>query len=65
MPIQELGQMYDMFTDDGAAGGDAPAPSEIAADMRAARELGCIGVSYFEWQTATQAQWQVLSSTPW
>jgi hypothetical protein len=65
MAIQELGQMYNMFTDDGAAGGDAPAPSEIAADMRAARELGCIGVSYFEWQTATQAQWQVLSSTPW
>jgi hypothetical protein len=64
-PIEELGQMYDMYTDDGAGGADAPTADEIAADLEAAQRLGCVGASYFEWQTATQAEWRVLSSALW
>ncbi|HEX9057937.1 MAG TPA: SH3 domain-containing protein [Ktedonobacterales bacterium] len=64
-PIEELGQTYDMYTDDGAGASSAPSPDEIAADIDAARRLGCIGVSYFEWQTATQAEWRVLTDALW
>lgn len=65
IPVEELGQMYDMYSDDGAGTAHNPTGAEITADLAAARALGCIGASYFEWQTATQAQWQALSSYAW
>ena len=65
LPIEELGQMYDMYTQDGTGAQDAPTGPEITADAQAARAAGCIGVSYFEWQTATQAEWQALSAYNW
>ncbi len=65
IPVEELGQMYDMYSDDGAGTAHNPSGIEITADLTAARALGCIGASYFEWQTATQAQWQALSSYSW
>jgi exo-beta-1,3-glucanase (GH17 family) len=65
MPIEELGQSYDMYTDDGTGGGDAPTAQEMTADLQAARAPGCIGVSYFEWQTATQAEWRALAAYDW
>lgn len=67
LPIEELGQMYDMSKDPyGSLGGTAaPSTAEIVADIQTARQLGCIGVTFFTWQTATQAQWQALVATPW
>lgn len=65
IPIEELGQMYDMYSDDGAGVGHNPSGAEITADIAAARSLGCIGVSYFEWQTATQSQWDAFSAYAW
>ncbi len=65
IPIEELGQMYDMYSDDGAGTAYNPSGAEITADLQTARALGCIGASYFEWQTATQAQWQALSAFTW
>ncbi|HEX9036257.1 MAG TPA: SH3 domain-containing protein [Ktedonobacterales bacterium] len=65
IPIEELGQMYDMYSNDGAGVGHNPTGAEITADLRAARALDCIGASYFEWQTATQAQWQALTAFAW
>lgn len=67
LPIEELGQMYDMSTDPyGSVGGNAaPSAAEVIADIETARQLGCIGVTFFTWQTATQAQWQALVDTPW
>lgn len=67
MPIEELGQMYDMTTDPyGSVGGTgAPAAAEIVADLQTAQHLGCIGTTFYTWQTATQAQWQALVNTPW
>ncbi len=57
--------MYDMYSDDGAGTAHNPSGAEITADLQTARALGCIGASYFEWQTATQAQWQALSAYAW
>ena len=65
IPIEELGQMYDMYSDDSAGVGHNPSGAEIAADIKVAQSLGCIGVSYFEWQTATQDQWDAFSSSTW
>jgi hypothetical protein len=69
MPIEELGQMYDIYKDgngeDGTGGMNSPTATEVATDLRVARQLGCIGVTYFQWQDATQAEWQVLVSTTW
>lgn len=65
IPIEELGQMYDMYSDDGAGTAYNPSGAEITADLATARSLGCIGASYFEWQTATREQWQALSAFAW
>jgi hypothetical protein len=65
LPLEELGQTYNMFTDDFTGGDKAPGWDEMIADMDAAKNYGCIGVSYFEWQTATQEQWQAISAYPW
>jgi hypothetical protein len=63
--LEETGQSYDMYTDDGAGGSDAPTASELTADLASIRHAGGIGASYFDWQTMTQAEWQVLSSAAW
>jgi hypothetical protein len=65
LPMEELGQTYDMYTQDGTGAQDAPTGPEITADAQAAHDAGCIGVSYFEWQTATQAEWLALSTYNW
>lgn len=65
IPIEETGQMYDMYTDDGAGALSAPTADEITADMRTARDYGCTGVSFFEWQTATQDEWSALAAFQW
>lgn len=65
IPIEELGQMYDMYSGDGAGTGHNPTAMEITADLAAAKSLGCIGASYFEWQTATQSQWDALAAFQW
>ncbi len=65
IPIEELGQMYDMYSDDGAGTGHNPSGAEITADLSVAKSLGCIGASYFEWQTATQSQWDAFSAFQW
>jgi hypothetical protein len=65
LPMEELGQTYDMYTQDGTGAKDAPTGPEITADMQAAHTAGCIGVSYFEWQTATQAEWSAIGGYAW
>jgi hypothetical protein len=67
MPIEELGQTYveDQRYADGVAPANAPTEEETVADFDAARRLGCIGISYYSWQTATQAEWHAIASTPW
>ncbi len=65
LPIEELGQTYDMYTQDGTGARDAPTGPEITADIQAAHTAGCIGVSFFEWQTATQAEWNAIAGYAW
>ena len=65
MPIEELGQTYDMYSGDGAGRSSAPTEAEITADMTAAQQFGAIGVSFFEWQTTTLNEWSAVSQFHW
>ncbi|HUY79717.1 MAG TPA: hypothetical protein VMV29_23295 [Ktedonobacterales bacterium] len=65
IPIEETGQTYDMFENDFTDGGHSPSAAEITADMQTAHDLGCIAVSFFEWQTATQDEWSALGAFNW
>jgi hypothetical protein len=67
MPIEEFGQTYveDHRYGDGVAPANAPTADETVADLQTARRLGCIGISYYAWQTATQAEWQAIASASW
>lgn len=65
IPIEELGQSYDMYSPDGVDLGNGPTGAEVTADLRAARDYGCIGASFFEWQTASQEEWAALAGFQW
>jgi hypothetical protein len=65
LPIEELGQTYDMYSNDFTGASDAPTAAEVTADMTTAHEFGCIGVSFFEWQTATLDEWGALAGFQW
>jgi hypothetical protein len=65
LPVEELGQTYDMYSGDGTGDQAAPTGAEIQSDLQTARALGCIGVSFFEWQTTTQAEWASIKQFSW
>jgi hypothetical protein len=65
-PIEELGQMYDMFNVyDFTPRGNEPSGAEITGDMQAAKDLGCIGVSYFEWAAASPDELDAFATFTW
>jgi hypothetical protein len=65
LPVEELGQTYDMYSDDGTGNKAPPTGAEIQSDLQTARALGCIGASFFEWQTTTQAEWAPIEQFFW
>ncbi len=65
-PIEEYGQMYDMFAiPDGTASGTEPSAAEITGDLQAAKDLGCVGITFFEWQSASPAELDVFDAFQW
>lgn len=64
-PIEELGQMYDMFSGNFTPGKNAPSADEIAGDFAAAKAFGCIGISFFEWNTASADELETFAKTNW
>jgi len=59
-PVEVLGQMFDPYQD----GANSPGAAEIAACAAAARDVGAVGVSFFEWSHATAQEWQALAALP-
>ncbi len=51
-------------TADGGPHGSPP-PGEVAAAIRAARDAGALGITFFDWNATTNPQWQMLARTPW
>jgi hypothetical protein len=54
-----------MYSAASTGAADAPTATEVTADLRTARDLGCIGASMYEWQTATQNEWSAISAYTW
>jgi hypothetical protein len=57
-PVEVLGQTFDWYQ----TGVNSPSAAEIAACAAAARDSGAVGVSFFEWNHATQEEWGALAA---
>ncbi|MDA8066756.1 MAG: S-layer homology domain-containing protein [Thermaerobacter sp.] len=60
-PQSPVLQAFD-FYGDGVSGAYSPAAREEAGALRAARELGAVGVSFFRWGSFTSAEARVIAS---
>jgi len=58
MPVEVLGQMFDIYQ----SGANSPSAAEILACAAAARDTGALGVSFFEWRHATPQEWGALQA---
>lgn len=63
-PVAPIGQMYDTFGRNGI-GPYSPGAAEITAALRASQQAGAVGISFFQWGTATPAQWRALRDFAW
>ena len=64
LPVEMLGQMFDLGYPR-LLGPDSPTAEEIEAAIRAARDGGAVGISFFDWTRATPAQWAALGASDW
>lgn len=65
LPVEETGQFWDMYTANEVGLANAPTAEEITADMQTAKDLGAIGVAFYQWQSTTQEEWDTLSGFKW
>ncbi len=56
--------MFDMFSY-GEPGGNEPSGVELTGDLHAAKDLGCIGISFFDWRTASPDELAALQAFTW
>jgi uncharacterized protein YgiM (DUF1202 family) len=61
VPIAPIGQMFDDFSRN-ELGPNAPTAAEIAGFLHGCQVTGAWGVSFFQWMTATPAEWQVFKA---
>ncbi|MBI2940163.1 MAG: SH3 domain-containing protein [Chloroflexi bacterium] len=64
LPVSFIGQTYDHFARNGI-GPMSPTSEEIEACLRAARDTGAIGVSFYQWPTATPEEWGAIRNFDW
>lgn len=64
LPVEVLGQAFDAGHPR-LLGPDSPTADEVAAAIRAARDGGAVGISFFDWTRATPAQWAALAAGEW
>lgn len=63
-PVALIGQMYDTFGRNGI-GQHSPTAEEIRAAMQGAKDAGAVGISFFQWGTATPEEWEAFRDFPW
>ena len=63
-PVALIGQMYDTFGRNGI-GQHSPTAEEIRAAMQGAKDAGAVGISFFQWGTATPEEWEAFRTFPW
>jgi hypothetical protein len=64
MPVDVIAQTYDAFAGGSGQGIYSPTPAELAAAVRAARDGGAVGVSFYRPATATPGELRVMDA-PW
>jgi hypothetical protein len=64
LPVQMLGQLFEMGRPR-LLGPDPPTPDELRAATAAARDVGAVGISFFDWTRATPAHWEALAALRW
>jgi hypothetical protein len=59
VPVTTIGQTFDDF---GRLemGPHAPSAAEIRGFLQGSRDAGAIGASFFQWMTATDAEWRAI-----
>jgi hypothetical protein len=57
--IEPIGQAFDNFGHE-EMGPNAPSAEEIKGFLRGSKLSGAIGVSFFQWMTATDAEWRAI-----
>jgi hypothetical protein len=62
--VDLLGQLFELGRPL-LLGPDPPTQAEVEAAMRAARDAGAIGISFFDWTRATPAHWEALAAFVW
>jgi len=62
--VDVLGQLFELGRPL-LLGPDPPTPAEVDAAMRAARDSGAIGTSFFDWTRATPAHWEAIAAFGW
>jgi hypothetical protein len=63
-PVAPIGQMYDTFGRNGI-GSYSPGAAKIRAALRASKDGGALGASFFQWGTATPDEWRALRDFAW
>jgi hypothetical protein len=58
IPIEVLGQMFDVYGD----GQHSPSAAEVRGAIQAAQAGNAVGISFFEWNHATPGEWDALSA---
>jgi hypothetical protein len=62
-PIMPVGQAYDPAVDGGPPG--TPGRGHLHRFMGVAEQWGATGVSFWDWQHATQEHWDAIRDAPW
>lgn len=59
VPVTTIGQTFDNY---GRLemGPHAPSPDEVKGFMQGSKDAGAIGVSFFQWMTATEGEWRTI-----
>ena len=62
-PVHVIGQAFN-FADSGGRT-VSPSGAEISEFLRAGRQEGAVGASFWVWQEATPGEWNALAAFPW
>jgi hypothetical protein len=64
VPIAVLGQTFDWFSRN-QIGAGSPSGEEIRGSLQAARDLGALGIGYFNWFHTTPDEWDAIAGFEW
>jgi hypothetical protein len=64
VPVAVLGQTFDWFSRNEIGPGN-PSGAEVRGAMQAARDLGALGMGFFNWYSTTPEEWDAIAAFSW